>query len=185
MQYGHFDLAAKEYVITRPDTPEPWCNYLGSPAYGAIISNNAGGYSFVQSGANGRISRYRFNSKMSLPGRYIYLRDNDTADYWSATWQPVGKPLDKSSDVNVDTQAVSDPIEDVLDAIDAIGDVTKDSKKAVMRAREIYEELNGTQKSYVHNYDVLKSAEATMKELGVKLVKDPKNKKEVFLCRKF
>ncbi len=94
MQYGHFDLAAKEYVITRPDTPEPWCNYLGSPAYGAIISNNAGGYSFVQSGANGRISRYRFNSKMSLPGRYIYLRDNDTADYWSATWQPVGKPLD-------------------------------------------------------------------------------------------
>ena len=51
MQYGHFDLAAKEYVITRPDTPAPWCNYLGSPAYGAIISNNAGGYSFVKSGS--------------------------------------------------------------------------------------------------------------------------------------
>ena len=95
MQYGHFDLAAKEYVITRPDTPAPWCNYLGSPAYGAIISNNAGGYSFVQSGANGRISRYRFNTMISLPGRYIYLRDNDTADYWSASWQPVGKPLDQ------------------------------------------------------------------------------------------
>ena len=31
---------------------------------------------------------------MALPGRYIYLRDNDTKDYWSATWQPVGKPLD-------------------------------------------------------------------------------------------
>ena len=95
MNYGHFDLAAKEYVITRPDTPAPWCNYLGSPEYGAIISNNAGGYSFVKSGANGRIARYRFNSQMSLPGRYIYLRDNDTSDYWSATWQPVAKPLDK------------------------------------------------------------------------------------------
>lgn len=95
MKYGHFDLKRKEYVITRPDTPAPWCNYLGSPAYGAIISNNAGGYSFVQSGANGRISRYRFNSMMALPGRYIYIRDNDKKDYWSATWQPVGKPLEQ------------------------------------------------------------------------------------------
>ena len=95
MKYGYFDLQNKEYVITRPDTPAPWANYLGSPAYGAIISNNAGGYSFVQSGANGRIARYRFNSNMALPGRYVYIRDNDTADYWSASWQPVGKPLDQ------------------------------------------------------------------------------------------
>lgn len=95
MQYGHFDLKNKEYVITKPNTPAPWCNYLGSPEYGAIVSNNAAGYSFVKSGANGRIARYRFNSTMALPGRYIYLRDNDTADYWSASWQPVGKPLDQ------------------------------------------------------------------------------------------
>ncbi|MBQ8883656.1 MAG: N,N'-diacetylchitobiose phosphorylase, partial [Oscillospiraceae bacterium] len=95
MQYGYFDLKNKEYVITRPDTPAPWANYLGSPEYGAIISNNAGGYSFVKSGANGRHIRYRFNTNISLPGRYIYIRDNDTADYWSASWQPVGKPLDQ------------------------------------------------------------------------------------------
>ncbi len=95
MQYGYFDLKNKEYVITRPDTPAPWVNYLGSPAYGAIISNNAAGYSFEQSGANGRILRFRFNSMMALPGRYIYLRDMQSGDYWSATWQPVGKPLDQ------------------------------------------------------------------------------------------
>ncbi len=94
MQYGYFDLKNKEYVITRPDTPAPWANYLGDPEYGAIISNNAAGYSFVKSGANGRITRYRFNSDMALPGRYIYIRDNDAKDYWSASWQPVGKPLD-------------------------------------------------------------------------------------------
>ncbi len=94
MQYGHFDLRAKEYVITNPATPAPWCNYLGSPEYGAIVSNNGAGYSFVKSGANGRIARYRFNSTMALPGRYIYIRDNDANDYWSATWQPVGKPVD-------------------------------------------------------------------------------------------
>ena len=85
MQYGHFDLENKEYIITKQDTPTPWTNYLGSPEYGAMVSNNGAGYSFVKSGANGRISRFRFNSMMALPGRYIYIRDNDTKDYWSAT----------------------------------------------------------------------------------------------------
>lgn len=93
MQFGYFDEAAKEYVITRPDTPAPWANYLGSPAYGAIISNNAGGYSFEKSGANGRIIRYIFN-QFDQPGRYVYLRDDESKDYWSASWQPVGKSLD-------------------------------------------------------------------------------------------
>lgn len=94
MNYGHFDLENKEYVITNPATPAPWANYLGDPEYGAMISNNAAGYSFVKSGANGRLLRFRFNSDMALPGRYIYIRDNADGDYWSASWQPVGKPLD-------------------------------------------------------------------------------------------
>jgi len=96
MNYGYFNEKDREYVITRPDTPAPWVNYLGSPEYGAIVSNNATGYSFVKSGANGRIIRYRFNSVVGdEPGRYIYIKDRDNNDYWSATWQPVGKPLDK------------------------------------------------------------------------------------------
>lgn len=90
MKYGYFDEKAKEYVITNPATPAPWANYLGSPEYGAIISNNAGGYSFVKSGANGRIIRYIFN-QFDEPGRYIYLRDDESEDFWSASWQPVGK----------------------------------------------------------------------------------------------
>ena len=91
MQYGYFDDGNREYVITRQDTPAPWVNYLGSPKYGAIISNNAGGYSFAASGANGRILRYVFNN-FDQPGRYLYIRDDDSQDYWSASWMPVGKP---------------------------------------------------------------------------------------------
>jgi cellobiose phosphorylase len=94
MKYGYFDSEKREYIIEKPDTPAPWANYLGSPAYGAIISNNAGGYSFVKSGAAGRLIRYRFNEQ-DRPGRYIYLRDEGSGDYWSASWQPVGKPLDE------------------------------------------------------------------------------------------
>ena len=95
MNYGHFDLKNKEYVITNPATPAPWANYLGSPEYGAIISNNAGGYSFVKSGANGRVIRYRFNSvAVDQPGRYVYIKDNETGEYWSGSWAPVCKPLE-------------------------------------------------------------------------------------------
>ena len=92
MQYGYFDNEKREYVITRPDTPAPWANYLGSPEYGALISNNAGGYSFAKSGANGRILRYVFNN-FDQPGRYMYIRDDKSGDFWSASWQPVGKDL--------------------------------------------------------------------------------------------
>jgi len=96
MQYGYFDDNAKEYVITRPDTPQSWSNYLGSTEYGAIITNNAGGYGFYKSGARGRFMRLFFNSiPMDQPGRYFYLRDRENGDYWSASWQPVGKPLDE------------------------------------------------------------------------------------------
>lgn len=96
MQFGHFDDEKKEYVVDRPDTPKSWSNYLGSTEYGAIITNNAGGYSFYRSAAQGRFMRLRFNSiPMDQPGRYLYIHDKDKKDYWSASWQPVGKPLDE------------------------------------------------------------------------------------------
>lgn len=96
MKYGYFDDENREYVIERPDTPKSWSNYLGSKRYGALITNNAGGYSFFQSAAQGRFTRLRFNAiPMDQPGRYLYFHDRDTKDYWSASWQPVGKPLEK------------------------------------------------------------------------------------------
>ncbi len=94
MQFGYFDDEKQEYVITNPKTPMPWANYLGSPEYGAIITNAAGGYSFAKSGANGRILRYVFNH-LDEPGRYIYIRDNEDGDFWSASWKPVGKDLEE------------------------------------------------------------------------------------------
>ena len=94
MQFGHFDDRNKEYVITRPDTPRSWSNYLGSTEYGAIITNNAGGYSFYKSAAQGRFTRLRFNViPADQPGRYVYIHDRDSKDFWSTSWQPVGKPL--------------------------------------------------------------------------------------------
>lgn len=96
MRYGYFDDAAKEYVIERPDTPRSWTNYLGDTTYGAIITNNGGGYSFYRSAVQGRFVRFGFNNvPMDQPGRYLYARDQESGDFWSLTWQPVGKPLDR------------------------------------------------------------------------------------------
>lgn len=96
MRYGYFDDEHYEYVIERPDTPRSWSNYSGSPIYGTIITNNAGGYSFYRSAAVGRFLRFLPNSvPMDQPGRYFYLRDRQSGDYWSASWQPVGKSLNQ------------------------------------------------------------------------------------------
>ncbi|MEM3712549.1 MAG: glycosyl transferase [Thermoproteota archaeon] len=95
MKYGYFDDEAREYVITRPDTPTPWINYLGQEDYFAMTSNTAGGYSFYRDARYRRITRYRYNSvPADQPGRYIYIRNVETGEYWSPTWQPVKRPLD-------------------------------------------------------------------------------------------
>jgi cellobiose phosphorylase len=95
MKFGFFDDARREYVITQPDTPLPWINYLGSEAYFGIISNTAGGYSFYRDARLRRLTRYRYNNvPLDTGGRYIYLRDNANGAYWSSGWQPVRRPLD-------------------------------------------------------------------------------------------
>ncbi len=95
MQYGTFDDEHREYLITQPDTPLPWINYLGCEDYFGLISNTAGGYSFYRDARLRRLTRYRYNNvPLDHGGRYIYLRDNEDGQYWSPTWQPTRRPLD-------------------------------------------------------------------------------------------
>ena len=76
-------------MITRPDTPTPWFNFIGEGRYGGIVSNAAGGYAFDRDPKSRRVSRYRYNGiPADQPGRYVYLRDMETGKYWSPTWQP-------------------------------------------------------------------------------------------------
>jgi cellobiose phosphorylase len=96
MKFGYFDDVHREYVITRPDTPLPWINYLGSEEYFGLISNTAGGYSFYKDARLRRLTRYRYNnSPLDMGGRYLYLRDNNTGNYWSPSWMPTRTKLDE------------------------------------------------------------------------------------------
>ncbi len=95
MNYGHFDDLNREYVIDRVDLPCSWTNYLGVEDMAAVVNHTAGGYLFYKTPEYHRISRFRGNAvPMDRPGFYVYIRDNDRNDYWSVSWQPVGKPLD-------------------------------------------------------------------------------------------
>ena len=98
MKFGYFDDRNREYVITRPDTPLPWINYLGCQEYFGIISNTAGGYSFYRDARLRRLTRYRYNNvPWDCGGRYIYLRDDASAEFWSPSWQPTGHELEDYS----------------------------------------------------------------------------------------
>jgi N,N'-diacetylchitobiose phosphorylase len=97
VRYGYFDNENREYVIDRVDVPVSWTNYIGVKDLCAIVSQNAGGYSFYKNAEHKRITRFRANGvPLDRPGHYVYLRDDDTGEYWSVSWQPVGKSLDQA-----------------------------------------------------------------------------------------
>lgn len=94
MKFGYFDDQRREYVITNPQTPWPWINYLGNEDFFSLISNTAGGYSFYKDAKFRRITRYRYNNvPMDNGGRYFYINDGGTV--WSPGWKPCKTELDR------------------------------------------------------------------------------------------
>ena len=97
MRYGYFDNQNREYVIDKVDVPVSWTNYIGVSKMCAVLSHNAGGYSFYEHAEQGRVTRFRPNGvPLDRPGHYVYIRDDETGEYWSISWQPVGKDLTKA-----------------------------------------------------------------------------------------
>ena len=93
MKFGYFDDNAKEYVITTPDTPLPWINYLGSQDFFSLISNTCGGYSFYKDAKLLRITRYRYNNiPVDSNGKYYYIHDGE--EIWNPGSMPSKTPLD-------------------------------------------------------------------------------------------
>ena len=97
MRYGYFDNASREYVIDRVDVPASWTNYIGLKDFYGVFNHTAAGYVLYKSPEYHRITRFRPNGPVDSPGHYVYLRDNDTGDFWSVSWQPVGKPKEHYS----------------------------------------------------------------------------------------
>jgi cellobiose phosphorylase len=93
MTYGQFDDQQREYVITNPQTPYPWINYLGNKDFFSLVSNTGGGYSFYKDAKFRRITRFRYNNvPIDNGGKYFYIKDDETI--WNPGWKPMKTPLD-------------------------------------------------------------------------------------------
>lgn len=88
-EYGYFTEDQREFVITRPDTPRPWFNYIWNEKYAGLLSHTGGGFSFSETPRDNRITRMRYNClPWDRPGRYVFLKDTETGEYWSLSWAP-------------------------------------------------------------------------------------------------
>ncbi len=86
--FGYFTEDGREYVITRPDTPRPWVNVICNGDYGLIESQTGSGFSWRDNSNLSRITRWEQDLIKDSWGKYIYLRDQESGDFWSATWKP-------------------------------------------------------------------------------------------------
>jgi cellobiose phosphorylase len=90
-KYGYFSDDGKEFIITTPKTPRPWVNVISNGDYGLVISQTGSGYSWKTHAQLNRITRWEQDLIRDNWGKYIYLRDNVTGKFWSASFKPVCK----------------------------------------------------------------------------------------------
>ena len=92
-KYGHFSKDGREFIVTRPETPRPWFNYLFNDVYHALVSQTGGGYSYFKDPKHYRVLRYD-HIATDRPGRYLFLRERASGEVWSANWQPTRQELE-------------------------------------------------------------------------------------------
>ena len=88
---GGFSPDGTEYVITTvPDrvTPAPWVNVLANPLFGSIVSESGGAYTWSENAHEFRLTPWSNDPVGDESGEAIYLRDEETGHYWSATPLP-------------------------------------------------------------------------------------------------
>lgn len=95
-KYGFFSKDGREFIITNPKTPRPWFNYMWNENYAGLISHTGGGFSYLETPRDNRLTRMRYNClPWDRPGRYVIIKDTESGKYWSLSWAPT---IDKKYD---------------------------------------------------------------------------------------
>ena len=75
MNYGYFDEAKREYVITNPRTPTKWINYIGTLKFGGFVDHTGGALLCKNDPTFNRITKYVQQLPASdFKGETLYLR---------------------------------------------------------------------------------------------------------------
>ena len=96
-KYGYFNESGDEFVITAPNTPRPFDNFLFNDAcYANVHQTGIGCFDYQINGTEGiqlytgvgRICDYDVFGKDHLYNRLIFIRDNETGEFWTLNWEP-------------------------------------------------------------------------------------------------
>jgi cyclic beta-1,2-glucan synthetase len=90
---GGFSDDGREYVIELAPgttTPAPWCNVLANPLFGCVASESSLGTTWSQNSGENRLTPWRNDPVLDSPAEALFLRDEETAQFWSTTPNPAG-----------------------------------------------------------------------------------------------
>ena len=96
--FGGFTRDGLEYVIVIDGTsqsgprlpPAPWTNVLANPRFGCLVTEAGLGYSWAGNSQMNRLTPWSNDPTSDPPGEVIYLRDEETGDFWTPTPLPLG-----------------------------------------------------------------------------------------------
>lgn len=88
-RYGRFIDGGTAYEVTDPATPMPWVNVISNGRYGMVVSQNAGGFSFLDHCQLNVITRWDMDLARDERGKHLYLADLDRLEAGGAS-QPGG-----------------------------------------------------------------------------------------------
>ncbi|WP_146006400.1 GH36-type glycosyl hydrolase domain-containing protein [Cohaesibacter celericrescens] len=90
---GGFDRQNGDYILNLKEgipTPAPWCNVLANDTFGTIVSESGLGFTWAGNSGENRLTPWSNDPVSDTPGEVLYLRDEETALYWSVTPAPSG-----------------------------------------------------------------------------------------------
>jgi cellobiose phosphorylase len=90
---GGFTPDRREYVISLLPgewPPAPWANVLANPDFGCVVTESGGGYTWAGNSQMNRLTPWSNDPVSDVPGEVVYLRDEETGEFWSCTPAPCG-----------------------------------------------------------------------------------------------
>jgi cellobiose phosphorylase len=90
--YGGFAEDGREYhVLTRP--PAPWCNVVANSRFGFVATDSGLGNTWSENSYQNRLTPWNNDPVVDPPCEVIYLRDEASGEFWSATPSPAGRGI--------------------------------------------------------------------------------------------
>jgi cellobiose phosphorylase len=92
---GGFADDGREFVIAvdqRAGTlpPNPWANVVAHPTFGFVATECGPGYTWSRNSHENRLTPWRNDPVSDPAGEAVFLRDEETGEFWSATPLPAG-----------------------------------------------------------------------------------------------